>query len=129
MSKPLLGLALGALLGLIDGSAAYLYPYPEVKAAIVGIIIGSTFKGVITGVLAGFFAQRLKSVPLGIVFGLVVGLVLSYLVAAMPDPNNRHYYFEIMLPGTALGAIVGFATQQFGRAPGRSPRQPDHSHV
>ena len=129
MSKPLLGLALGALLGFIDGSTAYLYPYPEVKAAIVEIIIGSTFKGLITGVLAGFFAQRLKSVPLGIVFGLVVGLVLSYLVAAMPNPDNKHYYFEIMLPGTVLGAIVGFATQHFGRARGRSAGQPDHSHV
>jgi len=128
MSKPVLGLVLGALLGLIDGSAAYLYPYPDVKAAIVGIIIGSTFKGLLTGVLAGVFAQRLRSLPMGILFGLVVGLALSYLVAAMPSPEDKHYYFEIMLPGTALGAVVGFATQRFGRPP-LSGRTPERSHV
>ncbi|MGH9868094.1 MAG: hypothetical protein ACREAA_08025 [Candidatus Polarisedimenticolia bacterium] len=127
MSKPVLGLLLGALLGLIDGSAAYLYPYPDVKAAIVEIIIGSTFKGLLTGVLAGVFARRMNSLPMGIVFGLVVGLALSYLVAAMPNPDNKHYYFEIMLPGTALGAVVGFATQRFGRPPLGKTAQ--HSHV
>jgi hypothetical protein len=113
MSKPLLGLTLGAILGLIDGASAYLYPYPDVKAAIVGIVIGSTFKGLLTGVVAGVAAQRLRSVPLGILLGLAVGLLLSYLVAAMP--GEKHYYVEIMLPGAALGAVVGFATQRFGR--------------
>jgi hypothetical protein len=120
MSKPLLGLTLGAVLGLIDGASAYLYPYPDVKAAIVGIVIGSTFKGLLTGVLAGLVAQRLRSLPLGILFGLAVGLILSYLVAAMPAEN--HYYFEIMLPGAALGAVVGFATQRFGRLPAAAAR-------
>jgi len=115
MSKPLLGLTLGAILGLIDGASAYLYPYPDVKAAIMGIIIGSTFKGLLTGVIAGAVAQRLRSLPLGILIGLAVGLTLSYLVAAMPAEN--HYYVEIMLPGAALGAVVGFATQRFGRTP------------
>jgi len=118
MSKPLLGLTLGAILGLIDGASAYLYPYPDVKAAIMGIVIGSTFKGLLTGVLAGAVAQRLRSLPLGILFGLAVGLTLSYLVAAMP--GEHHYYVEIMLPGAALGAVVGFATQRFGRAPAAS---------
>lgn len=118
MTKPILGLALGAVLGLIDGASAYLYPYPDVKAAIVGIIIGSTFKGVVTGLAMGFLARKFKSLPLGIISGLALGLLLSYLVAAMPNPENKHYYFEIMLPGSALGAIVGFATQKFGLAPG-----------
>ena len=115
MSKPLLGLLLGAVLGLIDGVSALLYPYPDVREQIVGIIIGSTFKGLVTGVVAGFVATRLQSLPAGIVVGLVVGLTLSWLVAwGGGDPNVPHYYFEIMLPGTALGAIVGFATQRYG---------------
>jgi len=112
MSKPWLGLALGAALGLIDGASAYAYPYPDVREQIIGIIIGSTFKGLITGVLAGFFAIKLRSLPLGILFGLMVGLVLSWLVA-----TQNSYYWEIMLPGSALGAIVGFATQRYGRQP------------
>ncbi|HET6372249.1 MAG TPA: hypothetical protein VFG76_03015 [Candidatus Polarisedimenticolia bacterium] len=111
MSKPLLGLTLGAVLGMIDGASAYAYPYPDVRSQILLIIVSSTFKGLITGVLAGFFAKKLNSLPLGIAFGLAVGLILSYLAAT---PSG--YYWEIMLPGAALGAIVGFATQRYGGA-------------
>ena len=114
MSKPGLGAVLGAVLGLLDGLSAFFYP--EVAAMMVQIVIGSTIKGLVTGVLAGWFARKLQSLPLGIVFGLGVGLLLSYLVAAMPDPQGKHYYFEIMLPGGILGAIVGFATQRYGAA-------------
>jgi hypothetical protein len=68
-------------------------------------------------VIAGFFATRLRSLPIGIAIGLAAGLLLSYAVAAMPNPDGSHYYWEIMLPGSVLGAIVGFATQRYGRAP------------
>ena len=115
MSKWSLGMVLGAVLGLIDGASAYFYPYPDVKAAIVGIMIGSTFKGLLTGLVAGAVASKYRSLPLGILTGLAVGLLLSFLVAAMPNPENKHYYWEIMLPGAALGAVVGFATQRYGR--------------
>lgn len=111
MPKWLLGILLGALLGLIDGASAYAYPYPEVRAAIVGIVIGSTGKGLLTGLIAGFAAVRLRSMPLGIAIGLSTGLVLSWLVAFA----QHAHYWEIMLPGSALGAIVGFATQKYGR--------------
>lgn len=115
MSKPVLGLVLGAVLGLVDGASAYIYPYPDVREMIVGIIIGSTFKGLVTGFAAGYFATKLRSLPLGILFGLAVGLFLSWLVAwGGGDPEVPHYYVEIMLPGSALGAIVGFATQRYG---------------
>jgi hypothetical protein len=70
-------------------------------------------------VLAGFFARRMRSMPLGIAFALVVGLILSYLAAMTPDPQGNHHYLEIMLPGALLAAIVGFATQRYGRGPGR----------
>lgn len=84
-----------------------------------GIVIGSTIKGLIAGLLIGYFARRIQSIPLGIVFGLVVGLILAFLVAAMPSETGKHYYFEIMLPGAIVGAIVGFPTQKF-----RSRREP-----
>ena len=32
----------------------------------------------------------------------------------MPDESGHHYYFEIMLPGSILGAVVGWATQRYG---------------
>jgi len=119
MPKPVLGLTIGAILGLIDGLGAFFYP--GVATMMTSIIIGSTMKGLVTGVVAGFFATRYRSLPLGIAVGLAVGLVLSYLAAAgSPDPAGRYYYFEIMLPGGITGCIVGFATQRFGRSPARN---------
>jgi hypothetical protein len=82
----------------------------------LGIIIGSTFKGVIAGIAAGWFARKVQSVPKGIVFGFIVGLVLAFAVAAMPDPKTgEHYWWQIMLPGSILGGVIGWATQRYGR--------------
>ena len=61
--------------------------------------------------------RQFNSLPLGILVGLATGFVLSLLVAAIsPDEAGRFYYFEIILPGTTLGAIVGLATQKLGPA-------------
>ena len=59
----------------------------------------------------------MNSLPLGILFGLGVGLILAFVVAAMPQPSGKHYYFEIMLPGAIVGAILGWATQRYGYTP------------
>jgi len=112
MNKVFLGTILGGILGIFDGLTALFTP--EAAPQIVGIVIGSTIKGIITGLAIGFFARKVNSLPLGIVFGLAVGLILAYIVASFPDPNGKHYYFEIMLPGSILGIIVGYATQKFG---------------
>ncbi|HYO76892.1 MAG TPA: hypothetical protein VE010_10555 [Thermoanaerobaculia bacterium] len=114
MNKVMLGVILGAVLGVFDGATSWFTP--DVRKDIVTIIIGSTFKGVIAGAAAGIFARKVKSTPAGIAFGLAVGLALAYAVAAMQDK----YYFEIMLPGGTVGAILGWATQRYGRpAPSR----------
>jgi hypothetical protein len=109
MSKPVLGLVLGGILGIFDGLTAYFTP--EARTMLLGIVIGSTIKGVVAGLAIGFFSKRVHSLPLGILFGLGIGLLLAFLVAAMPQPGGKHYYFEIMLPGAIVGAIVGYATQ------------------
>lgn len=113
MSKPVLGLILGGILGIFDGLTA-LFSAPEVAPQIVGIVIGSTFKGVLVGALAGWFARKVHSLPAGILFGLAVGAFFAFLVAAMPQPSGEHYWWEIMLPGSVLGMIVGYATQRYG---------------
>ena len=116
MSKPLLGMLVGAVLGLIDGLSAF--AYPGVATMMTSIILGSTFKGLITGVATGYFATKLKSLPLGMLVGLLIGFALSYWVAAnSPDPEGRYYYPQIILPGSAVGAIVGYACWRYGRAP------------
>lgn len=111
MSKPVLGLVLGGILGVFDGLTAYFTP--EARSMLLGIVVGSTFKGLVAGLAIGFFSKKVHSLPFGIVFGLAVGLFLAFLVAAMPQPGGKHYYFEIMLPGAIVGAIVGYATQVY----------------
>ena len=118
MSKPMLGLVLGGVLGVLDGLSALVSAPddPAVKAGIVGIVIGSTVKGLITGVLIGWFARRTQSLGIAIVFGLAVGLALAYLVCVMQKMAGQPpYYWQIMLPGGILGIIVGYVTFTQGR--------------
>lgn len=108
MNKILLGVILGAVLGVFDGLTAWFTP--ETRAELGGIVIGSTIKGILAGAAIGFFAKKTQSLALGILFGLIVGAFLAFLVAYM----QGKYYFQIMLPGSILGIIVGFATQKYG---------------
>lgn len=118
MSKPVLGLVLGGILGIFDGLTAWFTP--AARDQLAGIVVGSTIKGLIAGIAIGFFAKKFNSLPLGILFGLAIGLLLAFAVAAMPSKTGQHYYFEIMLPGAILGLIVGFATQRYGRPAGQT---------
>ena len=119
MNKPMLGLLLGGVLGIVDGLTAWFTP--EVRSQLTAIVIGSTVKGLLAGVLIGLFARKVVSAPMVVVFGLVIGLLLAWGVAAMPDPSGKHYYLEIMLPGAIVGMIVGFATARYGKAPRTAP--------
>jgi F0F1-type ATP synthase assembly protein I len=106
------------VLGIFDGLTA-LISAPEVAPQIVSIVIGSTLKGIIAGVAIGYISHRVKSLPVGVLSGLAIGAFLAFLVAINPDPQTgRHYYWEIMLPGSLVGVIVGYATQKYGRPRG-----------
>ena len=91
MSKVILGLLVGGLLGIFDGLTAWFTP--DVRAQLLGIVIGSTIKGLIAGVLIGYFAKKVNSLPLGIVFGLGIGLLLAFAVAAIPNPERQALLF------------------------------------
>jgi hypothetical protein len=119
MNKILVGLIVGAVLGLIDGATAWFTP--AVRDQMLGIIIGSTMKGIIAGIAAGWYARRVQSVPKGIIFGFTVGLLLAFAVAAMPSATGEHYWWQIMVPGSILGGVIGWATQRYGR-PGNAAR-------
>ena len=121
MSKPVLGLVLGGVLGVFDGLSALVSAPndPAIKAGIVGIVIGSTFKGLLTGALIGWYARRGASMGKTIVFGLAVGLALAFCVSvAQTFAGQPPYYWQIMLPGGILGVIVGYATF---KAPASTP--------
>jgi hypothetical protein len=115
MSKPLIGILLGAILGAFDGLTAWFTP--EVRDQIAGIVVSSTIKGIIAGVAIGFFAKKFHSLPIGVLFGLAVGAILAFLTAHFAVGG---YYLQIMLPGSMVGLIVGFATQWYGRVPAAS---------
>jgi len=118
MTKPVLGLVLGGVLGVFDGLSALVSAPndPAIKAGIVGIVLGSTFKGLMTGVLIGWYARRTNSLASAIVFGLGVGLALAFCVSlAQKLSGQPAYYWQIMLPGGILGVIVGYATYTHGR--------------
>jgi len=118
MSKPVLGLVLGGILGIFDGLSALVSAPndPAVKAGIVGIVIGSSVKGILTGLLIGWFAKRTQSHATAILFGLAVGLALAFCVSLMQKMAGQPaYYWQIMLPGGILGVIVGYATFTQGR--------------
>jgi hypothetical protein len=120
MNKIVLGLLLGTVLGALDGATAFFTP--EVRAEMATIIIGSTFKGLVAGVLIGFFARKVRSVPLGVMFGLAIGALLALGIAAMPDAaTGKHYYAQIIIPGSLVGLIVGYATQRYGASPSSAP--------
>jgi MFS family permease len=114
MSKPLLGLLLGAILGAFDGLTA-LFSAPETAPQIMGIVIGSTVKGLIAGVLIGWYSSRVPSLGKAMVVGLLIGAFFAFLIAVMPNEQGGHYWLEIMIPGSIVGLIVGYATQKFGR--------------
>jgi predicted membrane protein len=70
-------------------------------------------KGLIAEVAAAIFARKVDSVPPGVLFGLAVSFVLAFLVAYM----QHDHYFAIIIPGSIVGLLVGYATQKYGAVP------------
>lgn len=107
MTRPAIGVLAGGALGLIDGMSAWFYP--EARAMMVPIILGSIVKGRLTGLSVGLVAKWRQSLPLGVLAGTSVGFVLSSLVA-MGQPAQ---YWEIVLPGMLVGVITGIICQRW----------------
>jgi hypothetical protein len=106
LKKPLFAMLLGGFLGVFDGLTSLFTP--EVRDQIVGIVIGSTFKGLVAGVLIGLFAKRVHSLAWVLMFGVLVSGFFAFLVAWM----QGKYYLQIITPGALVGLIVGYAAQR-----------------
>ena len=116
MNKPMLGLVAGGVLGVVDGFTA-LVSAPEVAPQITTIVLGSMGKGLVAGVLIGWFARKVNSLPLGILFGLTIGALFALPFAMATDPTTgQKYFWEILIPGSMVGLVVGFLTQRYGVA-------------
>ena len=121
MNKPLLGLVLGGALGALDGLTALLSA-PEVKPQIMAIVAGSTGKGLLAGLVIGLIARKVNQQTAMIVVGCLVAALCALPFALGVDPvSGKRYFWEIMIPGSIVGLIVGYATQKYGRpAPRRT---------
>ena len=115
LTKPMLGLAVGGTLGLLDGISGFLEP--SLAPLMGSIITFSLLKGLVSGVVIGYFSKRVHSMPLGILAGVLIAVALSMLLILKA---GMALFWDIILPGMLLGVIVGFATQRFGRPPAAS---------
>jgi len=115
LTKPMLGLAIGGTLGLLDGLSGFLEP--SLAPLMGSVITFSLLKGLVSGVAIGYFSKRVDSMPLGILVGVVIASALSMLLILKA---GIALFWDIVLPGMLLGVIVGFATQRFGRLPAAS---------
>jgi hypothetical protein len=110
LTKPMLGLAVGGTLGLLDGLSGFFEP--SLAPVMGSVITFSLLKGLVAGIATGFVSQRVHSMLLGILAGVAIAAALSLLVIMHAGMT---LFWDIMVPGMLLGAIVGFATQRFGR--------------
>jgi hypothetical protein len=111
MNRIGVGIAVGAALGVLDGLTAWFTP--EARPGIVGIVVGSTVKGLIAGAIIGAFARKVESLPWTLAFGTFVGALLAFFIAQM----QGKYYLQIILPGSLVGLLTGYATIRHGRSP------------
>ena len=114
MKKPVFAMLLGGFLGVFDGLTALVTGGPEIPSQIGAIVAGSTFKGVVAGLIIGLVAQRTQSLAVIVGVGVAVAALFAYLVTI-----GTPYLWEIVLPGSIVGLIVGFATAKY-RGPVRS---------
>jgi len=110
LTKPILGLAIGGTLGLLDGLSGFLEP--SLAPIMTSVITFSLLKGLVSGVAIGYVSLKVRSMVIGLLAGLGIAALLSFLVVWHAGMT---LFWDIMLPGMLLGVIVGFCTQKFGK--------------
>lgn len=110
LTKPMLGLAVGGTLGLLDGLSGFLEP--SLAPVMSSVITFSLLKGLVSGAAIGYVSKKVHSIALGMLAGMAIAAVLSLLVILRAGMS---LFWDIMLPGMLLGVVVGFTTQKFGR--------------
>src|SRR5262244_180837 len=111
MNRIAVGILVGGALGILDGLTAWFTP--EARAGILGIVFGSTMKGLLAGAIIGLFARKISSLPWTLAFGTFIGALLAAGIAM----KMGSHYLEIILPGSLVGLLTGYATIRYGRAP------------
>jgi hypothetical protein len=110
LTKPMLGLAVGGALGLLDGLSGFLEP--SLAPVMSSVITFSLLKGLAAGIAIGYVSRRFHSMLVGILAGIAIAGALGLLVILHA---GMVLFWDIMLPGMLLGVVVGFTTQRFGK--------------
>jgi hypothetical protein len=110
ISRVLFGLILGGFLGLIDSFCEFLSR--NLAAKMFDVLLASTGKGLLCGLIIGLVNFRQRSPLVSVLTGMAIAAGLTYLVVLR---TGKELQWSVLLPGTLLGLVVGFATQSFGR--------------
>ena len=94
---------LGGFLGILRRFTAY---SPRVRQIVASYRIDH--QGAADGGISAVLETKVRALALGTVFGLVVGAFFAYLILLM----NPGHTLNIMLPGSLVGIIVGYAAQK-----------------
>src|SRR5260370_7926342 len=78
VTKPVLGLAVGGVLGLLDGLSGFLEP--SLAPVMGSVITFSLLKGLLAGIATGYVSYRIHSLLLGIPPGIGTPPALRLLV-------------------------------------------------
>lgn len=109
MNRIAVGVLVGGVLGILDGLTAWFTP--EARPEMIAIVIGSTVKGLVAGAIIGAFARKVNHAGWTMAFGTFVGALLAFFIALM----GGKYYLQIILPGSLVGLLTGYATVRYGR--------------
>ncbi len=68
LTKPILGLAVGGTLGLLDGLSGFLEP--SLAPVMSSVITFSLLKGLVSGAAIGYVSEKVHSIALGMLAGI-----------------------------------------------------------
>jgi hypothetical protein len=77
-TKPMLGLALGGVLGLLDGLSGFFEP--PLAPVMGSVITFSLLKGLLSRIATGYVSERVRSLLLGTLAGIGIAAALSLVV-------------------------------------------------
>src|SRR5205807_10587385 len=99
-TKPMIGLAVGGTLGLLDGLSGFLEP--SLTPLMTSVITFSLLKGLFSGVAIGYLARKIHSMLLGILGGLIIAAFFSFLLVLK---SGMALFWAIILPGMLRGLM------------------------